>query len=95
MNWMEIDKLLYSMISIYSDKDLLYSDVKKKFGWTDSQVQAAVGPLLQRVELKKIEEPIPIKKKRVAKPKTAKVVAKKPKTKASTKEKPKAKSKKA
>ena len=76
MNWMEIDKLLYSMISIYSDKDLLYSDVKKKFGWTDSQVQAAVGPLLQRVELNKIEEPTPIKKKkRVVKPikkKTAK-----------------------
>jgi len=46
MNWMEIDKILHSMISIYSDKELLYSDVKKKFKWTDSQVEAAVGPLL-------------------------------------------------
>ncbi len=56
MNWMEIDKILHSMISIYSDKELLYSDVKKKFKWTDSQVEAAVGPLLRYGDLKKVEE---------------------------------------
>ncbi len=54
MNWLEIDKLLYSMIPLYEDRELLYSDVKKKFNWNDSQVKAAVDPILNRklVELK-------------------------------------------
>jgi len=69
MNWMEIDKILHSMISIYSDKELLYSDVKKKFKWTDSQVEAAVGPLLRYSNLKKVEE---IKPKAKPKPKARK-----------------------
>ena len=70
---MEIDKLLYSMIPLYEDKQLLYSDVKKKFGWNDSQVEAAIAPLLNRklVELKPTVVP-----KAKPKPKTKKVVKK-------------------
>lgn len=69
MNWMEIDKLLYSMIPLYEDRELLYSDVKKKFNWNDSQVKAAVDPILNRklVELKQTKA-----KTKAAKPKKAK-----------------------
>ncbi len=83
MNWLEIDKLLYSMIPLYEDRELLYSDVKKKFNWNDSQVKAAVDPILNRklVELKQTkakpkDKPKP-KKTKAAKPKKAKA-AKKP-----------------
>ena len=77
MNWLEIDKLLYSMIPLYEDKELLYSDVKKKFNWNDSQVKAAVDPILNRklVELKQTKakaKPTP-KAKPKAKPKPKKV----------------------
>ncbi len=80
MNWLEIDKLLYSMIPLYEDKELLYSDVKKKFNWNDSQVKAAVDPILNRklVELKQT------KPKPKAKPK-AKKVSKKTKKKVDSK----------
>ncbi len=78
MNWLEIDKLLYSMIPLYEDRELLYSDVKKKFNWNDSQVKAAVDPILNRklVELKQTkakpkDKPKP-KKTKAAKPKKAK-----------------------
>lgn len=66
---MEIDKLLYSMIPLYEDRELLYSDVKKKFNWNDSQVKAAVDPILNRklVELKQTKA-----KTKEAKPKKAK-----------------------
>ena len=71
MNWLEIDKLLYSMIPLYEDRELLYSDVKKKFNWNDSQVKAAVDPILNRklVELKQTKP----KPKAKAKPKPKKV----------------------
>lgn len=82
MNWLEIDKLLYSMIPLYEDRELLYSDVKKKFNWNDSQVKAAVDPILNRklVELKQTkakpkDKPKP-KKTKAAKPKKAKAAKK-------------------
>ena len=76
MNWMEIDKLLYSMIPLYEDRELLYSDIKKKFNWNDSQVKAAVDPILDRklVELKQTKAK---PKAKAAKPKKDKA-AKKP-----------------
>ena len=79
---MEIDKLLYSMIPLYEDRELLYSDIKKKFNWNDSQVKAAVDPILNRklVELKQTKDKPIVKAK--SKPKD------KPKAKA--KDKPKA-----
>tara|TARA_Y100000389_G_C17244532_1_gene404903 strand:+ start:384 stop:605 length:222 start_codon:yes stop_codon:yes gene_type:complete len=71
------------MIPLYEDRELLYSDVKKKFNWNDSQVKAAVDPILNRklVELKQTkakpkDKPKP-KKTKAAKPKKAKA-AKKP-----------------
>ena len=88
---MEIDKLLYSMIPLYEDRELLYSDVKKKFNWNDSQVKAAVDPILNRklVELKQTKDKPKVKAKPKDKPKD------KPKAKAKDKpkDKPKAKAK--
>ena len=80
---MEIDKLLYSMIPLYEDRELLYSDIKKKFNWNDSQVKAAVDPILDRklVELKQTKakpkaKDKPKTKAKAAKPKKAKAAKK-------------------
>jgi len=75
VNWLEIDKLLYSMIPLYEDRELLYSDVKKKFNWNDSQVKAAVDPILNRklVELKQTKAKPKAKPTPKAKPKPKKV----------------------
>lgn len=48
MNWIDIDNNIISMLKIYTDKELLYKDVKKLYKWNDSQVEHAVGPLLER-----------------------------------------------
>lgn len=79
---MEIDKLLYSMIPLYEDRELLYSDIKKKFNWNDSQVKAAVDPILNRklVELKQTKDKPKAKAKDKPKDKAkAKAKAAKPK----------------
>ena len=75
---MEIDKLLYSMIPLYEDRELLYSDVKKKFNWNDSQVKAAVDPILNRklVELKQTKPKPKAKPKKVSKKTKKKVDSK-------------------
>ena len=80
MNWMEIDRIIHNMITIYTDKEALYSDVKKKFNWSDSQCEAAVAPLLQRSSWydKVIEEPTPKKLVKKKKPTKAKAPAKAP-----------------
>jgi len=72
------------MIPLYEDRELLYSDIKKKFNWNDSQVKAAVDPILDRklVELKQTKakpkaKDKPKTKAKAAKPKKAKA-AKKP-----------------
>ena len=49
MNWMQIDKEIYLLIKISKSRETLYNEVKRKFKWTDSQVEAAVGPLLRRM----------------------------------------------
>ncbi len=63
------------MIPLYEDRELLYSDVKKKFNWNDSQVKAAVDPILncKLVELKQTkakpkDKPKPKKTKAAKKP---------------------------
>ena len=48
MNWIDIDKNIISMMKIYTDKEALYKDIKKLYKWNDSQVEQAVGPLLER-----------------------------------------------
>ena len=47
-NWLQIDAHIVNMMSAYTDKDKLYSDLRKKFNWNDSQVAAATDPLLKR-----------------------------------------------
>ena len=47
-NWLQIDAVIVNMMSAYTDKDRLYSDLRKKFNWNDSQVAAATDPLLRR-----------------------------------------------
>jgi hypothetical protein len=63
------------MIPLYEDRELLYSDVKKKFNWNDSQVKAAVDPILNRklVELKQTTAKPKAKPTPKAKPKPKKV----------------------
>lgn len=64
---------------VISDKDKLYEDVKQVFKWNDSQVEAAVRPLIERwnwYDMHKDEKPV--KKKRVTKA-TKKAPAKKAK----------------
>jgi len=87
VNWLEIDKLLYSMIPLYEDRELLYSDVKKKFNWNDSQVKAAVDPILNRklVELKQTKDKPKVKAKPKAKAKDKPKAAKPKKAKAAKK----------
>ena len=67
------------MMRVISDKDKLYEDVKQVFKWNDSQVEAAVKPLIERwnwYDMHKDEKPV--KKKRVTKA-TKKAPAKKAK----------------
>jgi len=73
------------MIPLYEDRELLYSDIKKKFNWNDSQVKAAVDPILNRklVELKQTKD----------KPKAKAKDKPKDKAKAKAKDKPKDKAK--
>jgi hypothetical protein len=47
-NWLQIDAIIVNMMSAYTDKDKLYTDLRKKFNWNDSQVAAATDPLLRR-----------------------------------------------
>jgi len=70
------------MIPLYEDRELLYSDIKKKFNWNDSQVKAAVDPILNRklVELKQTKDKPKAKAKDKPKDKAkAKAKAAKPK----------------
>ena len=73
------------MIPLYEDRELLYSDIKKKFNWNDSQVKAAVDPILNRklVELKQTKD----KPKAKAKDKPKAKAKDKPKDKAKAKAK--------
>jgi hypothetical protein len=47
-NWLQIDAIIVNMMSAHIDKDSLYADLKKKFNWTDRQVEVAADPLLHR-----------------------------------------------
>lgn len=67
------------MMRVINDKDKLYEDVKHVFKWNDSQVEAAVRPLIERWDwygMHKDEKPV--KKKRTTKA-TKKAPAKKAK----------------
>jgi len=67
LNWFQIDKQIISMMRVIDDKDKLYEDVKQVFKWNDSQVEAAVRPLIKRWNWYGMhKEEKPVKKKRVA-----------------------------
>ena len=73
LNWIQIDKQIISMMRVIDDKDKLYEDVKHVFKWNDSQVEAAVRPLIERWDwygMHKDEKPV--KKKRATKKASAK-----------------------
>lgn len=57
---------------IHSDKEKLYDAIKDIFKWNDSQVEAAVGPLIKRWDWYGMHIEAPVKKKRVTKAKTTK-----------------------
>lgn len=93
MNWLEIDRAIVNMMGIYTERNKLFEDVKKRFSWSDRQVETAVEPLLKRwgwYDNAFAVKPTPAKKKPITK---KKVIDNKPNTKASTKAKPKAKKK--
>lgn len=48
MNWIEIDAVLVSMMRAAKSEEQLYRDAMKKFGWDQSQAEAAIHPLLKR-----------------------------------------------
>ena len=38
------------MIKLYSDREKLYADVQLKYRWSKSQTQAALDPLIFRID---------------------------------------------
>ena len=76
MNWMQIDRQIVGLMRLTNDKAKLYEDVKQVFKWNDSQVEAAVGPLIKRWDWYNMHIEVPAKKKRATKA-TKKAPAKK------------------
>ena len=73
MNWIQIDRQILGLMRLTNDNDKLYEDVKHVFKWNDSQVEAAVRPLIERWDwygMHKDEKPV--KKKRATKKAPAK-----------------------
>tara|TARA_R110000851_G_scaffold100174_1_gene215702 strand:+ start:687 stop:944 length:258 start_codon:yes stop_codon:yes gene_type:complete len=52
MNWIEIDKMLYAMISRHTALDDIYIEAETQFTWSRSQSMAAIDPLLKRLDWK-------------------------------------------
>lgn len=48
MNWIEIDKFIYSLINIVKNKETLIKEVRSKFTWTEKQALDACNPLIRR-----------------------------------------------
>lgn len=76
LNWLQIDRQILGLMRLTSDKNKLYEDIKQIFKWNDSQVEAAVGPLIKRWDWHGMHTEVPVKKKRVTKT-TKKAPAKK------------------
>jgi len=51
MNWIEIDKILYSIIERQDTEQSVIEEARKQFKWTQSQAEVAVKPLLKRHSL--------------------------------------------
>lgn len=55
MNWIEIDKILYGIISRHDSLEDMIKEAKTQFKWSRSQAEAAIKPLLKRHTFKKVE----------------------------------------
>lgn len=66
MNWIEIDRVLRNMVSIYKDRAKLYADVKRKFAWNNNQAKAALDPIVNKMDAvaAAVVEPVKPKRKR-------------------------------
>lgn len=51
MNWIEIDKLLISMLQRHTDIEQAYTESEKQFKWSRSQAKSAIDPLIKRHNL--------------------------------------------
>jgi hypothetical protein len=47
VNWLEIDKILYGIITRHDAVEDMLKEAKTQFKWNDSQAQAALIPLLK------------------------------------------------
>lgn len=50
MNWIEIDKILYRIISRNNNFDDIIKEAQKQFKWTQSQAEVAIKPLINRLD---------------------------------------------
>lgn len=48
MNWIEIDKILYGMLSRHTDIKEVYAEAQKQFKWDLKQAKDAIDPLAKR-----------------------------------------------
>ena len=48
MNWIEIDRILYSIIARHDAVDAIYAEAQKQFKWDTDQARTAIDPLLKR-----------------------------------------------
>ena len=48
MNWLEIDRLIVSLIQSGNSPENIKADLRKQFSWTESQAEHAVNPLIKR-----------------------------------------------
>ena len=48
MNWIEIDKILYGIISRHDVVEDMLKEAKTQFKWNDRQAETALLPLLKR-----------------------------------------------
>jgi hypothetical protein len=62
MNWIEIDKILYGIISRHDVVEDMLKEAKTQFKWNDRQAETALLPLLNRNTNKTIITEIPKKR---------------------------------
>lgn len=48
MNWLEIDKILYGILSRHTDIKDVYAEAQKQFKWDLKQAKDAIDPLAKR-----------------------------------------------
>ena len=48
MNWIEIDKILYGILSRHTDIKEVYAEAQKQFKWDLKQAKDAIDPLAKR-----------------------------------------------